>query len=173
MLYFTVGCARSGKSTLANKWVRGAVSIVDHAFVPVGVTSDTPRVVVCGDDFRLAIHGALWNSRTEGFVYAAYYAAIRAHLLRGCDVLVDETNTSEPSLRRLFHIDPGAHWVLVPTSEAVCRERAILTKQEYLVPVIARHRKNIDGMLAEGLDVVMGRVRDYVLDPQYGKSLPW
>lgn len=128
-LYFTVGLPRSGKSTLCKEWVKAP--------------SDRPRVIISGDDFRLAVYGDVYNRVGEAFVFATMDSAIRAHLIGGSDVIVDETSTTTETLMRYFLLDINAEPIFVETSEEECLLRAIATRQEYLVPVIQKLSKQM------------------------------
>src|SRR5688572_1704057 len=118
MLLFTIGLARSGKSTWANKWLNTET-------VKVGVlknsTNDAiikeisvfdrigkPRVVVSGDDIRLALSGQRYNSHMEEYIFAMEHTMIKALLARGHDVLADDTHTTWKSIQALLQIDPHA-----------------------------------------------------------------
>lgn len=94
-LYFMISPPRAGKSTYANKWVQER---------PLG---GKPRVIVCEDDIHLAL-GHRYNSFTFGMVGAIQDIMIRAYLIRGFDVLVDETHTTYESIKGLLRIDPDA-----------------------------------------------------------------
>lgn len=96
-----------------------------------------PRVVVCADDIRLAM-GHRWNSNVEGFVHAVKDTMIKAHLLRGCDVLVDGTHTTPGSIKQMLMFDVDAKFVIIDTPPNICKERAKATGQEDLYSVIDR-----------------------------------
>jgi len=76
-------------------------------------------------------------------VFAIKYAMIRTLLLQGYDVLVDDTHTTDESILRLLEIDVNATYFYVDTSINVCKDRAVDTKQEDLIPIIDRHWANI------------------------------
>jgi len=137
-----IGCPRSGKSTFCKEWVK----------------EEPMRIVVSGDDIRLATYGQRFNKLGENAVYHTLYVMIRALLLGGFTVLVDETNSSEMSITRILEIDSEAKPILIDTSEEVCIERAIATNQKDLIPVIKQIRRNIDRLKAEGIDNVIKRL---------------
>lgn len=146
-LSFTVGLPRSGKSTFCNEWVRAA--------------GERPRVIVSGDDFRLAVYGDVYNRIGESFVFSTMDAAIRAHLLGGSDVLVDETATTTETLMRYLLLDIEAEPIFINTSSEICIERAIKTKQEYLIPVIQKLDRQLSELRKnwqETLDSVKARI---------------
>lgn len=108
-LYFTIGCPRSGKSTLANEWARNA---------PM-------RVVVASDDIRLALTGQRYEPLAETIVFGMKHVMIRSLLSRGYDVMVDGTHSSKISLERLFEIDINAIPLYVDTDSLTCCDRAL------------------------------------------------
>lgn len=160
-LYFTVGLPRCGKSTLAYKWLNKESDIKVEGYSgrlaneyecgPKTARRFFPRAVVNGDDFRMAIHGDIYHKETEGFVGAAVFAAIRALLLTGHDVLFDETNSSEWSIRRIFEINPQAVAIRVDTPLQICEERALANNQPYLIPVIQRVDRNLQKLDIEAI----------------------
>lgn len=148
-LYATIGLARSGKSTLANKWLHFAVNILDNCdwtdkYVSNG--KENPRVVVCSDDIRLALYGERFRKEGEEAVHAIQGVMIRSLLYRGHDVLVDGTHTTENSLMRLLRIDPRCRFVYVDTSPEECKEIAVKTEQIDLIPVIDRMYANLQDL---------------------------
>lgn len=127
-LLFTVGLPRSGKSTWCKDWA--TVYYVGH--------SRNPRVIISGDDFRTALHGKQFLPATEGMVFAAMDVAIKALLIGGCDVCVDETCTTEATLLRYLRVDINARPVFIDTTAAICKERAVLSDKPYLLGPIDR-----------------------------------
>ncbi len=112
-LYFTRGLPRSGKSTLASKIQTG-----NKCF-------GGPIIVISADDFRLAVHGPIqYNHRSEGVVASCVWTAVRALLMK-YDVILDDTNSSEWSIRKIFEIDKHAQYVNITTSPSICLERLI------------------------------------------------
>lgn len=146
-LYFTVGLARSGKSTHARNWLRER--------------SERPRAVVCGDDFRRAIHRHAYIPEAEGLVFATMDVAARALLLGGHDVLLDETATTEATILRYLRIDLDAQPVFVPTPEEVCIQRAIANGQEYLVNPIRRMASQLRDLTSDWANT-FERLKAYV-----------
>lgn len=146
-LAFLIGLPRSGKSTIAEKWIRRQIQFnsvrrfvdneCENNFTDEFHTQcSQPRVVVCADDIRLAF-GHRWNSLAEGFVDATKHTMIRA-LLQNHDVLVDGTHTTLSHIKRLFEIDPEAEFLFVDTPPGICKTRAEETEQYDLIPVIDR-----------------------------------
>ncbi len=144
-LLFTVGCARSGKSTFANKWVR------EHGL--------RPRAIVCSDDIRLALHGKRFEAKAEPMVWAIHTYMAKALLTRGHDVLIDGTNTTRSSIRRILEIDRDASYVLIDTPKEECQRRAIATGQADLVPVIERMSMQLEEIKEYGIAKIIDEIR--------------
>ena len=153
MLYYTVGLPRSGKSTLCDQWIKREVRIAgpnsiitDCQFIPCLTDTERnakPRVIVCSDDIRLALHGQRYQKEAEEMVSSIKYIMIRAYLSRGFDVLVDGTHTFQHSFEKLMNIDKDAEPVFILTSVELCKERAKSTNQEDLIPVIDRMNEQL------------------------------
>lgn len=147
-LYFTIGFPRSGKSSLSKLWQEKKNNIIFNKFVDteqhisVKFYPDFPRVVITPDSWRLAM-GHRYNGYTEPLVFAHVQLAIRAMLLSGYDVLVDDTHTSETSIYRIFEENINAIYVEVNTPEDICIERAHNTHRSDLEPVIRRMAINL------------------------------
>lgn len=137
-LYGLVGLPRSGKSTVANEWVKGdkVRNPNGHGFFPYCYVIDRPRVIVGGDDFRVALYGQEYNLNGEASVFAAMDVAVRALLARGFDVIIDETCTTEDTLSRYLRLDLDFTPIFIDTPEEVCVERAIATNKPFLVAPI-------------------------------------
>lgn len=147
-LTFLVGCPRSGKSTFANKWV-----------------NEKPgRVVVCADTFRKTVYDKVWWQYGESMAYCHAYVAVRALLLDGYEVLYDDTNTSDESLKRIFEIDPSAKPHLIMTPPEICKNRAVELNQEYLLPVIDRCWANLYNRIKKMQNFVMNE--EFYLTPE-------
>ncbi len=136
-LYFTIGLPRGGKSTLCNKWRTYDNYIEENKFVEYKCSimfQEPPkryesiqterRVVVSGDRIRESLYGSLWNQLAEDFVDAIKWTMVRTLLNSGYTVLLDETNTSERNIRKIFEIDINAEFVYVDTPVEVCKKRA-------------------------------------------------
>lgn len=115
-----VGLPRSGKSTRAMQ-----LSIALHA------------PVVERDSIRLALYGLPYRPEGEGMVKALDDLFIKTLFHTGyTTVIVDETNFSKAARQRRIHPDWETSFVVVDTPADVCKERAIITGQEYLLSVI-------------------------------------
>ena len=146
---------RSGKSTLAKKWLHSELDIINNAFTSEFVShveltrvNNVKRIVVTPDAWRLAL-GHRYNWYAEPVVFSHVQVAIRA-LLLDYDVLVDDTNTSIESITRIFEVDPTATYVRVDTSEVECIQRAIACGQPDLEGVIKRMSHNIERLKTNG-----------------------
>lgn len=151
-LHFMIGLPRSGKSTWATKWMRAPSRQVGG--VPF------PRVVVCADNIRLAVHGQRFNSRAEPTVHMIKDYMTVSLLDRGHDVLVDGTHTTKASLRRLMQIDPNATWTHIATPKDVCQERAVACGQADLVPIIERMGRQLQTLLDSGISSVLQEIKE-------------
>ena len=109
-LIFLHGLPRSGKSTLASQWLHESSMF------------KTPKVLITGDDFRLATYGQEYDRSCEFASALTTFTAIKALLKNHC-VLFDETNSSEWSLRRIFEICPTAQYIDIGTEKKICLER--------------------------------------------------
>ena len=170
MLYFSVGMPRSGKSTIARDWsgpygpddprdLYTETITYDGAHYWNDFTRKPSKVIVCGDDFRLAAHGQVYRRLSEGLVWGHIQVAIQALLKTGHTVFFDETNSSPWSIERIFEIDSDAVPVFVKTPMETCIERALANNQEYLVPVIKRVAKNLEYMTPERIEEIRKDVK--------------
>lgn len=154
-IYFSIGAARSGKSTYSKRWTNGCEMVDVQSY---------NRVVWNQDNLRLAMGGQRFNKVLEPLIHTFKSYAIKSLLLSDYIVFVDGTHTTERSIKDILRMDINAKPVLFDTSEAECRERAIKTEQPDLIPVITRHCNNIERIKAEGLDKVMERLRREVVE---------
>jgi len=161
-LFALIGIPRSGKSTFCNDWLSKRISVLK----PLGIVSSyrkphnitdydgivyhenmgeqTPRVLVCADKIRLSM-GHRWNSNVEDYVSAVKNTMIKT-LLQDHDTICDGTHTTIGSIKKLLTLDPDAQFVLIDTPVEVCKQRAIATGQEDLLPVIDRMAKQLDSI---------------------------
>lgn len=146
-LLFLSSLPRAGKSSWANKWVR--------------LPGPRPRVIVSGDDIRTAMHGHAYIPEAEPYVFAHMDIAIRSHLLRGCDVIADETFTTEQSILRMLRIDIEAEPIFISTPVEVCKRRAIDAGKEYLLGPIDRMAAQLEKLKADWPET-LERLKIYV-----------
>lgn len=130
-LTFMLAPARAGKSTFANKWVKESDS------------DGLNRVIVCSDDIRLGLHGQRYIREAEPMVWTLTTIMTKAHLLRGCHVLLDETHSSFQSIKNTFKLDINAKPIFINTPLEVCLQRCKDTGQEDLWEPIKRMYQNI------------------------------
>lgn len=135
MLYFMVGLPRSGKSTIAKRWLdHKSCYICNGQIIKLHHYKETnPRVVVNADQIRLALYGQRWWEDGENMVHALKNFMIRVYLNSGYDVLVDGTHTTANSIKELLRLNKAADFCLVDTSAKICAERAKLCGQEDLI----------------------------------------
>ena len=119
-LIFVRGFPRSGKSTFCRDFIEKC----------------SGYTIVCGDDFRIATHGQVYNRLAEPAVSQAVLIAIRALRMGWQRVIFDETNSSEWSLRRIFEIDPLAIYYDVGTEKKICIERNEATATRKIPPEV-------------------------------------
>lgn len=119
-LIFTRGFPRSGKSTFCKQFVDNLPSYT----------------IICGDDFRMGTHGQVYNRLAEPAVSQAVLIAIRALRYGWQQVIFDETNSSEWSLRRIFEIDPYAIYYDIGTEKKICIERNESTATRKVPPEV-------------------------------------
>ena len=123
-LLVLVGLPRSGKSTRTKFYEKKGY------------------IVICADEIRREF-GHTWKRSLEPVVNLVEQTMVRM-LLKNHDVLVDETNTSEFSIRKFLQIDPAAVFEFIDTPVKTCVVRAVENKQEYLMPVINRCHENLE-----------------------------
>lgn len=160
VLTFVCGLPRSGKSTYCDHWVRfrDPFSLQDTGYP---FTRGNPRVIIAGDDYRKALHGMPYWLEAEGTVFAMMDVSIRAQLLRGVDVIVDETCTTEQTLLRYLRLDINASPVFVNTPADVCVKRALALGQDYLVKPIQFMDRQLKALRADW-DKTYRRLQDHV-----------
>jgi predicted kinase len=115
-----VGLPRSGKST-----------IVEDLRVKLGAP------IVRRDAIRLAVHGQRYEAAAEPLIKTIDLYMVRALFLAGHPVVIcDETNFSRSARNHMRDARWDTVFHFVGTSWQVCCERAILTNQPDLIPVI-------------------------------------
>jgi hypothetical protein len=181
-LYYCVGLPRSGKSTRCDHWARNPDIHIDYTqvfelgalkaypFDPQKPFVSRPRAIVCGDDFRTALHGNAFRIEAEGTVFAMMDVATRALLNRGFDVIVDETCTTEQTLLRYLRLDPNAEPVFIDTPEEACVERALASNKPFLVGPIRRMAFQLESLRGDW-DAVVGRLKHY-LESRKAQDIP-
>lgn len=122
-LILTVGLPRSGKSTWAMK----------QGFP-----------VVNPDSIRLALHGQAFRAETEPFVWAIAKTMVRALFLTGyATVILDACNVSKHRRDEWRSKDWDTEFREFKTPIETCRDRAMRSGQDYLLPVITRMAKEL------------------------------
>jgi predicted kinase len=130
-----IGLARSGKSTFAKKW--------QTTPDPDGLS----RVVVNGDNVRLALHGMRYVHSAEPIVHGIYNTMVKALLLNpDLSLLMDDTHTTVGSIRAVLNMDVEARFIYIDTPLGECQSRAISTGQRDLLPVISRMWDNLQDL---------------------------
>lgn len=98
------------------------------------------RMVVCPDDYRLALCDREFHPPAEPMIWAAAELSVRAFLKSGHSVLLDATNITASRRRRWVDIakefDVGIHAIQMTTSEEECIARAKRDGRPEMVDVI-------------------------------------
>lgn len=119
LLIAMMGLPRSGKSTVVAK-----------------LSQELGAPIVRRDAIRLALHGKRYEALAEPMIKAVSNLMIRSLFEAGHSVVIcDETNVSKAA-RDYLKGDWLVRFYEVPTSVDICKERALLTGQEDLIPVI-------------------------------------
>lgn len=117
-LILNVGLPRSGKSTWAAK---------------------QGHPVVCGDSIRLALHGQRHCPSAEMMVWAIAKTMVKALFLSGHETVILDATNIRKGWRDQWKSDNWTLKLHLQISDpATCKERAIATQQEDLIPVIDR-----------------------------------
>jgi len=156
-LKFLIGLPRSGKSTYATHWMRTPSRVDEHGIA-------YPRVVVAGDDIRLAVTGIRYNRRAEPTVFLVKDYMTETLLSRGHDVLLDETNTSVESIKRILRFDINANYRLIDTPLSVCLQRAVDTGQDDLEEPIKKMWYNLQQLLSYGIDRTINKLKKEIME---------
>jgi len=104
-LYFMVGSARSGKSTYSKE-----------------ISKEYNASIISPDSFRLAIYNSGWWVEGEKMVSSHVDVAVRAMLINGTNVLIDETNVLPNKRKRWRELGGQGFYVECPLE--VCLSRA-------------------------------------------------
>jgi len=128
MILGTVGLPRSGKSTFVSK-------IMDRRNF----------AIVSRDSIRLNLYGHRFFQPGESMVKAISETMFRSLVDRGCDIILDETNLNIDA-RYYWQklVKEKIFWIHVNTKSEKCKERAIITSQSELVPIIESMEKSFE-----------------------------
>lgn len=140
-LYVMVALPRSGKTTYVKKHFKG---------IPV----------VSADQLRLLIHGKRYVAEQEPKVWWVRNIMLKALMEQGLDVVVDQTNITKkrraPLVKLAEEYGYRAIAVMLKTDVDTCKERAIKTHQEDLIPVIEDFAQEFEPVSEdEGFDEVI------------------
>jgi len=124
-LYFMVGLARSGKTTICRK-----------------LSKEFNAIILTQDSFRLAVYDRAYLTESEPIVFSHLDVSARALLINGTNVIIDETNTL--LWRRNHWRSLGGVGFYVNTPVEVCISRCNPENVE-LIGAIKRMDKNLDG----------------------------
>lgn len=145
-LYFTIGCPRSGKSTIAKLWQNYLAEITPYEHIhyypsSMNTSKLAKRFIVRADDIRLAL-GHRYNTETEEFTQTVKHLMIKALLKQG-DVLVDGTHSTIKNIKKILYIDKNAIPAYIDTDILTCKSRAIATNQPDVIGIIDRIHNNL------------------------------
>lgn len=132
-----VGLPRSGKSTQARK-----------------LSQSLNAPIVEPDAIRLALHGTPYREEVEPLIHAFAGVMVRSLFHAGHKtVILDECGLTKKH-RKLATKMGGTETLFVPvlTPKEVCQERAVLTQQEYLIPVIEQMAVDFEPLEGEELE---------------------
>ena len=128
-MYVMVALPRAGKSTYINNHFQGVIR-------------------VSADQLRLLIHGKRFWDQGEAKVWWVRDIMIKALMEQGLDIVIDQTNTTRP--RRKYLLELAARYgyqalaIVITTDKELCKERAVSTNQEDLIPVIEKMAENYE-----------------------------
>ncbi len=143
-IIFSIGAARSGKSTKWKQWLKEPCSILNEGL---------NKVVVCADEVRLAYHGERFLANEEKKVHEYCDIMIKT-LMRGPYFIgIDETNSTIKSVRKWLRLDPTAEYFFVDTPIEECLRRAKESKTEDLFLPIHRMFDNLQNLVNYGASV--------------------
>lgn len=105
-LYYLIGLARSGKSTLAKAWA----------------SKEPNRIVLSRDPFRYVVYDCGWNADREPEMKKVFYSAVDALMMNeDLEIMIDDTNINAASRQKW--IDRGGIGILVDTPLEECLNR--------------------------------------------------
>jgi adenylylsulfate kinase-like enzyme len=128
-LYFMVGNARSGKSTVCKQ-----------------ISRELSAVILTQDSFRLAVYDRDYHYDSEPAVFGHIDVAARAMLINGTNVLIDETNTL--AWRREHWRGLGGIGFFVNTPVETCISRCN-PENHGLIGAVRRMGKNLESFNPE------------------------
>lgn len=133
-LYVMVALPRSGKSTYVRENFKG---------IPV----------VSADQLRLLIHGERYAREQEPKVWWVRNILLQALMEQGLDVVVDQTNITRDRRSQLLKLARKYGYeaiaVIIETDVETCKDRAVETRQEDLIPVIEEFALQLEPVLED------------------------
>ena len=124
-LYFMVGSARSGKSTISKN-----------------LAKELNAIIITPDSFRLAIHNQGFLLQAEPTVWSHVDVAVRAILINGDNVLLDEVNVIARDREHWRSLGGKGFYVQCPLE--VCLGRANEENNEGFKDSIRDMHKNLE-----------------------------
>lgn len=118
------GLPRSGKST----WVKE--------------NKNENEVILSADELRYLIYNQRFWTDGEPMIWAVHGIILKMLLKQGVDIIVDETNVTKSIRSKIIKLvkeyDYEITGIEFNTPKEICKERAIKTGQDDLLPVIDR-----------------------------------
>jgi len=133
-LYMMVALPRSGKSTYVKEHFQHIAKI-------------------SADQLRLLIHGERHWPEKEEEVWAFRKIMLEALLQQGIDICIDETNVTRRRRKEIIKFAKQYGYeviaIVIRTDKEICKQRAILTNQEDLLPVIEEMAEHYQEVIPE------------------------
>jgi len=108
--------------------------------------------VVCRDDVRLSL-GTEFEERLEPFVLAIVKTMVRAHMERGLNIIIDETNTHISVVKVWLNLalkyDYDIQYIVMTTDLDVCKQRRCCKEGKFPEDVIDRMYDQMMTLLAD------------------------
>lgn len=128
-MFVMVALPRSGKSTYVDKYLH-----------------NIPRI--SADQLRLLIYGRRYLAEKEHLVWWVRDIMLRALMQQELDVVIDQTNITRARRRELIRLAEEYGYttvaVVLERDIGTCKERAVETGQEDLIPVIEEYALNYE-----------------------------
>jgi len=128
-LVVIMGLAGSGKSSYVDKYFKNS------------------HQIVCADNIRKAL-GHVFDIKIEPLVHAMNETLCRAHMERSCNIVIDETNTTNGSLMKWVRLANEYNYnkklIVINTHPDECKKRRGCFEGKFPEHVIDRMRINME-----------------------------
>mgnify|MGYP002622657040 CR=1 FL=1 len=130
-LFITVGLPRSGKSTVIRESYANRMPVVSP------------------DAIRLAMHGQRFAIQAEPLVWATAKIMLNALIGAGnTQICIDATNTTRWQ-RDSWLPEAKRHFLVFETPARICKERAVATGQDDLIPIIEKMNMEFENVVSD------------------------